>query len=55
MKKSANPQLVHKDHEVKIIEKPQGSHAAKLVCASCNGKFIQWLPKNYRNILNEKN
>ena len=51
MKTSANPQLVHKDHQVQIIAKPQGIHAAKLVCLTCNGKFIQWLPKNYRELL----
>jgi len=36
----------HKDHELDIIELDSGPHSTKLICKTCNNKFIRWLPKN---------
>lgn len=38
---------VHKSHDWQIINKPTGPHAGKVVCNTCNGKFVTWLPKDY--------
>jgi hypothetical protein len=36
---------IHTDHDLDIIKLDSGPHACKLVCITCNNKFIQWLPK----------
>ena len=36
---------VHEDHDLNIIKMESGPHASKLVCITCNNKFIRWLPK----------
>jgi hypothetical protein len=38
---------IHKDHNWQIINKPTGPHAGKIVCNTCNEKFVAWLPKDY--------
>jgi hypothetical protein len=43
----------HLDHEMEIIEGPFQQHAAKLICKQCN-TWVMWLPKNYEELLNEK-
>lgn len=37
----------HKDHQWEIVNKPSGPHAGKVICNSCGGKFVTWLPKGY--------
>ena len=53
MKKSIPPIEKHKDHEMEVIDGPFGHHAGKLVCKEC-GKWVMWLPNNYKEILNEQ-
>jgi hypothetical protein len=38
---------IHKDHNWQIINKPTGPHAGKIICNTCNNKFVVWLPKGY--------
>jgi len=38
---------IHKDHDWQIINKPSGPHAGKIICNTCKGKWIAWLPKGY--------
>lgn len=38
---------VHESHDWQIINKSTGPHAGKVVCNTCNGKFVTWLPKGY--------
>ena len=35
----------HSEHDLDIIKLDTGPHAAKLICVSCENKFIRWLPK----------
>ena len=39
---------VHKTHEIKPIKDESGPHIGKLVCVTCNNKFIRWLPKGFK-------
>jgi hypothetical protein len=36
---------LHEDHDLSIEKLDSGPHAGKLVCVSCNNKFIRWLSK----------
>ena len=38
---------IHEAHDWAIINKPTGPHAGKVICNTCNGKFVSWLPKGY--------
>jgi hypothetical protein len=38
---------IHIHHNWLIISKPTGPHTGRIVCNTCNGKFISWLPKGY--------
>lgn len=38
---------VHKDHDWEIVNKSTGPHAGKVICNTCGGKFVSWLPKGY--------
>lgn len=38
---------IHRDHNWEIINKPTGPHAGKVICNSCEGKFVAWIPKGY--------
>jgi hypothetical protein len=38
---------IHENHEWEIINKPTGPHAGKIVCNTCGGKFVNWIPKDY--------
>ena len=35
----------HIDHQLEPIFIPTGPHAGKVVCVTCNSKFVTWLPK----------
>jgi hypothetical protein len=35
----------HKDHTLDVIKLESGPHDSKLICITCNNKFIRWLPK----------
>ena len=35
----------HKDHELESIQISSGPHSGKLICKTCNNKFLKWLPK----------
>ena len=35
----------HKDHTLDVIKLESGPHDSKLICVTCNNKFIRWLPK----------
>lgn len=37
----------HKLHNWIIIDKPSGPHVGKIVCNTCGGKFVSWIPKDY--------
>ena len=52
MKKSKTPFEKHKDHEMEVVDGPFGIHAGKLMCKEC-GKWVMWLPNNYKEKLNE--
>ena len=36
---------IHVDHELESIKATSGPHAGKLICKTCNNKFLKWLPK----------
>jgi hypothetical protein len=36
---------VHADHDLDRIPLQSGPHAGKLVCKTCNNKFLKWLSK----------
>jgi len=36
----------HENHDWKPIKGQFGPHAGKIVCNSCGGKWVAWLPKN---------
>ena len=35
----------HSQHDLDLVKLETGPHAAKLICITCDGKFIRWLPK----------
>lgn len=35
----------HIDHELESIKAASGPHAGKLICKTCNNKFLKWLPR----------
>lgn len=37
---------IHENHEWQPIKLQSGPHYGKLICKTCNNKFIQWLPKD---------
>lgn len=37
----------HQDHNWEILNQPTGPHAGKVVCHTCGGKFVMWIPKGY--------
>ena len=37
---------IHKDHQWQPVKCESGPHAGKLICITCNNKFIRWLPKD---------
>ena len=38
---------IHKTHDWEIVNTPTGPHAGKVICNTCKGKFVSWLPKGY--------
>jgi len=36
---------IHVNHELDRIQSQSGPHAGKLICKTCNNKFLKWLPK----------
>jgi len=40
---------IHKDHHWEPVKIDTGPHVGKLICITCNNKFIRWLPKWYFN------
>jgi hypothetical protein len=36
---------IHVDHELDRVLSESGPHAGKLICKTCNNKFLKWLPK----------
>ena len=38
---------IHQDHDWEIVNKPTGPHAGKIICNTCRGKFVNWIPKGY--------
>lgn len=36
---------IHQDHNWQIINEPTGPHRGKVICKTCGGKFVTWLPK----------
>jgi hypothetical protein len=37
---------IHKSHQWAAIKCESGPHSGKLICITCNNKFIRWLPKD---------
>lgn len=37
---------IHANHELERIKLDSGPHFGKLVCKTCNDKFLKWLSKN---------
>ena len=35
----------HEQHDWQPIKGPFGNHAGKIVCNTCGGKWVTWLPK----------
>jgi len=38
----------HLKHRVEIVHGEFGPHYTKLICKDCKGKFLSWLPKNFK-------
>jgi hypothetical protein len=36
---------IHEDHNWQPLKGPFGPHSGKIICKSCNDKWIAWLPK----------
>jgi hypothetical protein len=36
----------HSTHNWQPVKLESGPHAGKLICITCNNKFIRWLPKD---------
>lgn len=36
----------HENHDWQPVKLQSGPHYGKLICKTCNNKFIQWLPKD---------
>ena len=36
---------IHLEHELEHIKISSGPHSGKLICKTCNNKFLKWLPK----------
>ena len=36
---------IHATHDLDRIQTQSGPHAGKLICKTCNNKFLKWLPK----------
>ena len=36
---------IHAAHELDRVQSESGPHAGKLICKTCNNKFLKWLPK----------
>jgi adenine specific DNA methylase Mod len=37
----------HVDHDWQPVKNEKGPHSGKIICNTCNGKFVNWLPKDY--------
>lgn len=35
----------HSSHQLDRIQTQSGPHAGKLICITCNNKFLKWLPR----------
>lgn len=35
----------HEKHDLDVILEPSGPHKGKIICKTCNGKFVTWIPK----------
>lgn len=40
---------IHENHQLQPIKIESGPHSGKLICITCNNKFIRWLPKDMFN------
>lgn len=40
---------IHKTHQWTAVSCISGPHVGKLICITCNNKFIRWLPKDTFN------
>lgn len=40
---------IHIDHNLEKIQLSSGPHHGKLICKTCNNKFIKWLPREAFN------
>jgi hypothetical protein len=40
---------IHVDHELEKIQLTTGPHHGKLICKTCNNKFLKWLSKKEFN------
>ena len=36
---------IHENHDWQPIKGPFGPHAGKIICKTCNDKWVSWLPK----------
>ena len=36
---------IHQNHEWKPVKLDSGPHAGKIICITCNEKWVAWLPK----------
>jgi uncharacterized membrane protein YfhO len=36
---------IHQTHNLDRIQLTSGPHSGKLICKTCNNKFLKWLPK----------
>jgi hypothetical protein len=46
--KKASTQInlgIHENHDWQPIKGPFGPHSGKIICNTCSGKWITWLPK----------
>lgn len=35
----------HENHDWKPVKGPFGPHEGKIICNTCSGKWVAWLPK----------
>jgi len=38
---------IHEKHDWQVIKIDKGPHAGKIICNTCGGKWVTWLPKGF--------
>jgi hypothetical protein len=45
---------IHENHNWQPVLDAKGPHAGKIICNTCNGKFVTWLSKEHTRLIRQK-